>query len=227
MQPLALVKAPPPIKPYYEGMTLRAMPAKTCPQNCNGRGNCQPNGICHCQTGYSGDSCQSFCPNECAHNGDCIEGACLCFAGFLGVDCSITGCCSGHGSCDDPGKCVCDPGWSNDDCSVQIMCPDPPCSGHGTCKNGHCTCMPGFSGPVCMGLTGNCGCSAHGFCNPISSKCECEAGWTGIFCQSNLKTCPDNCNNKGLCLNGKCMCGPGWQGDACEDKYVEPGSSSA
>merc|ERR1719217_385149 len=57
MQPMKLLKAPPPINPYFEGLTLRAIPAKKCPSNCNGRGTCRSNGECDCNVGYSGPAC--------------------------------------------------------------------------------------------------------------------------------------------------------------------------
>jgi len=34
---------------------------------------------------------QQGCPNSCSSRGQCIKGKCLCFAGFLGSDCSATG----------------------------------------------------------------------------------------------------------------------------------------
>lgn len=225
MMPLALVKAPPPIDAHFQGMTLRAVPPLVCPDNCNGRGHCAKNGECMCDVGYSGLACEMFCPSECSHNGDCIEGACLCFAGFLGVDCSITGCCSGHGTCDDPGTCVCNAGWDGDDCSVKLMCPDPGCSGHGTCTDGKCHCTAGFSGGSCAIADGGCvpPCGPAGACNPISHRCECAGGAMGPTCLESISSCPKNCMNRGLCMNGQCMCGPGWMGKSCSKKFFKPG----
>lgn len=209
----------------FMGVTLRATPPLACPDNCNGHGMCRADGKCTCNVGYSGASCDSSCANECSHNGDCIEGACLCFAGFLGMDCSMTGCCSGHGTCDDPGSCVCKAGWSGPDCSIKLLCPDAGCSGHGTCTDGQCHCALGFSGPSCAIETGGCAfaCGAQGACNPISHRCECAKGTAGPTCSETVKSCPQNCNHHGLCMNGECMCGSGWTGEDCNERYFKPG----
>lgn len=53
-----------------------------------------------CDAGYSGPACEAFCPNSCSGQGRCIEGGCLCFAGFAGTDCSVQQCCNGHGTCE-------------------------------------------------------------------------------------------------------------------------------
>jgi tenascin len=66
-----------------------------CPKACSGRGNCQPDGVCACQTGYTGPACD------------------------LLSSCSVYD-CSGHGTCRlSPGQnasCYCDPGWAGIGC---------------------------------------------------------------------------------------------------------------
>lgn len=232
LEPSKPESVPPSIDSTHEVSTLHGLPTKACPQNCNNHGQCRPDlgGECDCFTGYSGDKCQSYCPSECSHQGDCIEGACLCYAGFLGVDCSNRGCCSGHGSCDeDPSKCLCEEGWSGPDCSVMQMCPDPGCSGHGTCKDGTCHCKHDFTGPSCAMPVGNCNppCGPNGVCNPRTSSCDCSVGFTGPTCLATLSQCPKSCSGRGLCMNGHCMCGPGWQGDDCSKRFFRPGLSLA
>lgn len=107
-----------------------------------------------------------------------------------------------------------------------LMCPDPGCSGHGSCSEGICTCVAGFTGPSCAEIAGGCvpPCTGNGFCNPISKKCECAVGATGPDCGTSLGECPNQCSSKGLCLNGQCMCGPGWQGKDCSKRYFAPGA---
>lgn len=229
MQRGTLLKAPPAINSFRNSATLRALDKVTCPENCNNRGSCSAAGRCHCNTGFSGPACQSYCPNLCSHQGDCIEGACLCFAGFMGVDCSVVGCCNGHGSCDVPGECLCEPGWTGNDCSLRVMCADPTCSGHGTCTNGKCHCSMGFEGPTCALASGMCNppCGPSGACDPMTKTCTCMQGWTGLQCLTQIKTCPKNCNSRGLCMNGMCMCGAGWMGEDCSKRYFAPGQGAA
>jgi len=178
-----------------------------------------------CWTGYSGTTCAEFCPNECSHQGHCIEGSCLCYSGYIGVDCSMRGCCNGHGSCETPGECVCDKGWAGDDCAIRASCPDPLCGGNGVCEDGVCKCFAGFGGPICKPM-GNCDppCGPQGFCHPLSDMCECQVGWTGPTCEVQLKSCPNHCSNHGLCMNGRCMCGEGWQGSDCSEPFALPGA---
>lgn len=192
-----------------------------CKQNCGGRGVCTAEGTCRCLPGYSGDACQSFCPNECSRQGLCIEGSCLCFAGFKGADCSAKSCCNGRGSCEVPGTCICNPGWGGTECKEQLTCPDPTCSGQGTCSGGKCICNEGFTGDKCQSFGQSCtpACGATGKCDRASKTCVCDAGYTGADCNTKILTCPKNCNNKGLCLNGVCMCGAGWSGEDCSRRF--------
>eukprot|EP01018_Ginkgo_biloba_P018495 Gb_23702 [translate_table: standard] len=80
------------------------------------------------------------CPNSCNMNGECVEGKCHCFFGFLGDDCSTRMCpadCSGHGACHPTGICECEPGYTGIDCSTAGC--DEQCSLHGgVCDNGVC-----------------------------------------------------------------------------------------
>merc|ERR1719454_164666 len=149
------------------------MPA-TCPEECNGNGKCNKVGKCDCFPGYTGPACQDFCPNLCSGQGKCTDGRCLCLAGFIGVDCSIKSCCSGHGDCTIPGSCICSPGWMGAQCEVGMSCPDPSCSGHGSCSAGTCACTAGFSGVTCATPPKECGtCPPGGECDRESGLCLC------------------------------------------------------
>mmetsp|Transcript_55789 Transcript_55789/g.103208 ORF Transcript_55789/g.103208 Transcript_55789/m.103208 type:complete len:1153 (+) Transcript_55789:85-3543(+) len=221
--------APPAVNRQTASLSLRVLGSAQCKDDCNGRGTCGKDGKCICSSGYGGEACESSCMNECSHQGQCMEGSCLCFAGYFGEDCSHQGCCNGHGTCDDPGTCECNPGWAGDECDVQLVCPSPDCSGHGTCSFGRCSCLPGFEGPGCSVPTHSCDppCGPHGLCNPTTKTCECEAGFFGQTCLYQSQSCPNDCNNRGLCLNGKCMCGPAWSGSDCSERFFEPGKPVA
>ncbi|TRY60518.1 hypothetical protein DNTS_011823 [Danionella cerebrum] len=92
------------------------------------------------------------CPQNCHGNGECMSGACHCFPGFHGSDCSKVACpvlCSGNGQYS-KGVCMCYSGWKGLECDVpQGQCVDPSCGGHGTCAQGSCSCEAGYRGQTC------------------------------------------------------------------------------
>ncbi|KAF2448745.1 thermostable phytase [Karstenula rhodostoma CBS 690.94] len=64
--------------------------------------------------------CTQPISKKCSNNGFRQHGACYCFVGFSGRDCSKVTCqnsCSRHGSCIAPNTCKCAPGRSGPDCS--------------------------------------------------------------------------------------------------------------
>ncbi|KAF7702544.1 uncharacterized protein LOC124392249 isoform X1 [Silurus meridionalis] len=154
------------------------------------------------------------CLNDCNDQGRCIDGKCVCFAGFSGPDCSVPDCpgdCSNKGKCVN-GKCVCDPGFAGPDCSVKT-CPNN-CSNNGRCVNGKCVCNAGFTGSDCSIVQCPGNCNNKGRC--VNGKCVCVAGFTGPDCSE--KSCPGNCNNKGRCVDGKCVCNPEFTGPDCSER---------
>ncbi|XP_037831753.1 tenascin isoform X2 [Kryptolebias marmoratus] len=153
------------------------------------------------------------CPSECSDQGRCVDGKCVCFAGYSGPDCSESSCpgnCNNNGRCVN-GQCVCDPGFSDLNCS-QRVCPDN-CNDQGKCVNGKCVCDSGFTGPSCSEESCPGNCNRRGRC--VKGQCVCNPGFTGSDCSK--KACPDNCNNRGRCVNGKCVCSSGFTGADCSE----------
>ncbi|XP_068603615.1 tenascin-like [Brachionichthys hirsutus] len=154
------------------------------------------------------------CPNDCGDHGRCLEGRCVCFAGFSGPDCSRSNCpgnCSDNGRCL-LGQCLCGPGLTGPDCS-QRDCPGN-CSNRGRCINGECACDDGFTGPACSDQTCPGNCSSRGRC--VGGRCVCSRGFTGADCSE--KACPKNCSSRGRCANGRCVCDVGFSGPNCAFK---------
>ncbi|KAK4429151.1 Leishmanolysin-like peptidase [Sesamum alatum] len=50
----------------------------SCPDNCNGHGECLKDGVCDCETGYTGIDCSTVvCDEQCSlHGGVCDNGVC-------------------------------------------------------------------------------------------------------------------------------------------------------
>lgn len=106
-------------------------------QTCGGRGTCvlrtthSISGVCDCDAGYYGNSCEfEGCPKgsneqQCSGHGNCdqLSGTCLCWEDWTGKDCSCPAddsglICAGHGTCNN-GRCLCDENWKGAHCSQQ------------------------------------------------------------------------------------------------------------
>lgn len=96
--------------PYFTAPTalppIALAPLADCPAGCSGHGMClqrdkQATPACVCAAMYDntracafrrdvmGNGRQTFCLHDCWQRGHCVGSACLCFAGFGGIDCAL------------------------------------------------------------------------------------------------------------------------------------------
>uniref|UniRef100_A0AAY4B7G3 EGF-like domain-containing protein n=1 Tax=Denticeps clupeoides TaxID=299321 RepID=A0AAY4B7G3_9TELE len=124
-------------------------------------------------------------PEDCSGHGRCVEGQCVCHAGWTGPACtdlfSQFPAYGDHGVCTEYG-CACDAGWMGSNCSQ--------------------VCPLGFYGDGC---NQTCSCTNGGSCDPVHGRCTCTAGFHGDFCEqecplgyyglncTHLCQCPDMC----------------------------------
>nr|XP_034309800.1 integrin beta pat-3 isoform X7 [Crassostrea gigas] len=152
---------------------------------CNRRGTYEC-GVCHCNKGWSGDSCEcdergteaEACGTEmgiCSNAGNCTCRECHCLEGYSGLKCECNDrtCPSHNGSL----------------CGGHV---------HGNCSCGKCVCTSEYSGAACdcQRSEGTCMdnnrtiCSDHGVCE--CGRCRCDQGFIGSLCDTCL-ACPDSC----------------------------------
>lgn len=214
-----------------------------CSSNCNGKGMCNPNGLCTCMDNTAGFDCTRAvvtCDLPC-HHGVCGDNECKCLGPFAGPrcntyiskldrECSELDLCSGRGICirteiagEFVAVCDCFNGFKGLTCSEVddvVECPRR-CSGHGRCvlsATSHCLCDEAYGGsdcasPRCPVNLGNL-CSGHGICE--GGFCNCDEGWThGILHACEASLCPNACSGNGKCLSSGCQCAPGFSGSDC------------
>jgi hypothetical protein len=247
----------------YTGWTGHSCSEQSCPNNCTNPdvGMCvkkHKHGKamhCQCKPGFSGKDCSQSggcggLGHDCGANGQCEDGACMCFSGWGGPLCDVVVCPSNctsfeHGTCslvvDGKGSrrnraCVCHLGWKGEDCSEPDPCPKS-CSGNGKCSSDdpdaigrHCLCNKGWAGDycekkaVCPGVgKAQCGGAKRGKC--VDGVCECNQGFSGEGCMVS-QPCDKNCSDNGECVGGSCECFPGWMGPACDKSAHCPNDCS-
>jgi hypothetical protein len=165
------------------------------------------------------DYVSSSCPKNCNGKGECVKGACKCFVGYTGSDCSMNACpvlCNGNGLYEN-GKCKCNYGWHGTECDLPIdQCEIADCNGNGQCINGVCICSQGFEGKFCDKLScSSPNCSNNGVC--LNGKCVCFTNFTGSDCEQPSQTVLTLCNNHGEFdyTTRTCQCFMGWSGYDC------------
>ena len=201
---------------------------EACPVSpCNGNGTCDDStgvAICSCDTGWTGDTCDSCAAGYHDDAGDCV----------LDETC-IASSCSYHGTCDDSSGvvvCTCD----DPDAYAQPYCATCSSGYHRDGATGDClpneTCLAGDPSPSC---------NSHGTCDDSTGVivCSCESEWTGDNCMScaigfhlELGACvadptcstpneldlDPSCNNQGTCVDTSgsvvCTCNTGWDSDS-------------
>jgi hypothetical protein len=207
------------------------------PNPCENGGTCMYGGICFCNDGWYGDTCNEYHPClgvDCGENGTCInedsenDGNCNCDPGYLGDNCEISErdeCLSSYclrntpADIEDITNCL----GENDSCGEGCGTINNWDTLGNTLNNGD-TCLHCISIP---GLSGNDGCGPHGRCSN-NEECICNDGFSGDYC--NIDTCNSNPNpcNGGECVRDDsenryhCLCPSNKRGVNCELDGVIP-----
>eukprot|EP00042_Codosiga_hollandica_P059481 m.917090 g.917090 ORF g.917090 m.917090 type:complete len:3519 (+) comp60171_c0_seq2:2-10558(+) len=166
--------------PYVNISGFQTEAVFSCPDraNCSNHGSCARPNRCSCQSGWSGENCETFtCTdlfncNAGSSAGVCVgPNTCNCTASWKPPYCSEPICsrgCSNRGTCSRPDVCTCFTGFSGETCdqcavnyagsNCNIVC--LPCSSNGECSRGLngtglCVCKPGFAGTLCTSCAPN------------------------------------------------------------------------
>lgn len=177
-------------------------------------------GACVCSGKYFGQHCESMhCADwdannplvpDCNGKGLCVDGACLCAAGW--------------------GK---SPGTVGPNTCRERSCPVD-CGENGVCKDNHCVCQEGWQGPACRQPKCLNDCSGHGQCSFVSAhsaaECMCEFGYALPDCAHEslyqlMPACPNSCSGNGLCFKGMCVCNDNFIGVDCSEPKCPQGTS--
>ncbi|XP_055515946.1 tenascin isoform X8 [Leucoraja erinacea] len=170
---------------------------------------------CLCKPGWKGENCtEPDCPANCNDRGQCVDGRCVCEAGYTGDDCGFEDLCLND--CSDQGRCIngvchCFEGYTGEDCSHEVCRVD--CGEHGICQKGVCVCDEGYAGEDCTAKLCPNNCSGQGTC--VDGKCVCDEGLIGEDCKD--LACLNHCFDRGQCVDGECICDEGFADFDCSE----------
>ena len=170
------------------------------------------------------------CPNECSGNGECSPSSmCLCFAGYMGNDCSQRQCTYSKAYVDAPlGDLNANEAIDVDQQALLYQANSPvgemypphyglartnnslewneahfyrECANKGICdrKSGQCDCFPGFEGEGCQRTSCPSDCNGHGQCTLLSYDKYNYDAWDAHSTQG-------------------CLCDPGYTGPDCSKR---------
>ena len=195
--------------------------------NCNHHGQCDGNGECICDRGWTGEFCEIL---------DCMDSS-----------------CSNHGICKNA-TCYCSEGWYGKSCEQRISSACSPLDIYKFTSNHQSTSYNNLPKPQEVispsvipsqrssdlpivdlskkekaklkhenksGSDDNTvKCNDHGKFNTDANVCKCFDGWNGDYC--DIEICQPKCEH-GSCENGKCVCDNQWAGVDCSQKLCLPG----
>ncbi|TYZ63731.1 hypothetical protein PybrP1_003700 [[Pythium] brassicae (nom. inval.)] len=172
---------------------------------CNNQGTCTHTSkldikqrSCMCYKGFSGTKCEKTdsgqCDVDCGLGGDCVDGLCVCKAGYDGK------------------KYKNKQGKSDSRCTRCTN--DQACANNNPCdiETGKCACEAGYTGTTCGGVEDLCvekSCGI-GSCNIVSGKAVCQCPICSPECQTcptkDCSTCPSAASSVTLSLGALVVC---------------------
>lgn len=177
----------------------------TSVNQCNNQGTCSHTSkldikarSCLCYKGFSGTKCEKTdsgqCDVDCGLGGDCVDGLCVCKAGYDGKKVK-----NKQGKADSRcTRCTNDLGCANGN----------PCD----IETGKCSCQAGYTGTTCGGVEDVCvekSCGI-GSCNIVSGKAVCQCPICSPDCQTcptkDCSTCPSAASSVTISLGAVAVC---------------------
>lgn len=228
-----------------------AAPTGGCMPECGPQGKCNMHTKqCECESGYVGADCTlklKSCPKNCNHKGLCLNGVCMCGAGWNGEDCSRRYFAPGGAATSMLGDAAedaesganfaIDPNGVRADIALdESMGPEPridlnynavpettsaPAFGFGAAAG-----MPiPASSSQTAGSSSSQTASAQAAPGVIAGAMSPQAVSPGLALEGAQavalgryeKVCALDCGRHGSCAEGACQCQTGWQGETCQD----------